>query len=85
MNELNTIDFGKLHHDEVELEYSRVNPYLGQRMHYEMYRYCHEMALRLPDAMWFSGVFVAFRGGLVPFPVAHVSRAAPYRTGLSCI
>ncbi len=49
---LNMTDFESLHYDEVDLEHSRVNSYLGQRVHYDIYRYCHGMALHLPDAIF---------------------------------
>ena len=52
VKKLNEIEFRNLHHDEMELEHSRVNSYLGQRVYYEIYRYCHRMTLHLPDAMW---------------------------------
>ena len=50
VRELNAMDFSKLHQDEIKLERSRWDSYFGQQRHYEIFRYCRKIMMRLQDA-----------------------------------
>ena len=52
VRELNATDFTRLHQDQIRLERSRCDSYFGQQRHYDIFRYCYDNMLRLPDVFF---------------------------------